>query len=341
MKQCPNCQANISDTAKFCVKCGFNIKKYKESQRTDESIFCPECGTKFSGGAFCPECGARADEELSLSETGLSVSVPDTFGDSWLDGIAENVNAEVENKEKQKDKSRMENALSAFEYEEHADGTYTLSTLKDTNILRVVIPEGVATIGDGVFEGRDIVSVSLPESLVKIGNRAFADCRFITNLDLPQNVLIIGDEAFAGCNLLDIELSATVRSVGKDALKGTVRQVAEENTESVGIVGKEQKCVEFTINEKGCLRKYNGNNTDVVVPQGVKSIGINAFYNCNNIKSIILPEGLISIGAYAFRGCTNLTSINIPKSVTKIADGAFLDCPKKIIRKVFPGRKNI
>jgi DNA-directed RNA polymerase subunit RPC12/RpoP len=58
MKTCPGCQAEVNDNAKFCIKCGFNIKKHEE-EKANQEYFCPECGTKFSGEVFCPECGYR------------------------------------------------------------------------------------------------------------------------------------------------------------------------------------------------------------------------------------------------------------------------------------------
>ena len=61
MKECPKCKAQVSDTAKFCIKCGFNIKKHEEE---NSKHFCPECGTEFSGGNFCPECGYDISDEL-------------------------------------------------------------------------------------------------------------------------------------------------------------------------------------------------------------------------------------------------------------------------------------
>ena len=58
MKQCPNCQANNSDTAKFCDECGFNFKKYEEEQAKKNSL-CPLCGAETTGKKFCPECGGK------------------------------------------------------------------------------------------------------------------------------------------------------------------------------------------------------------------------------------------------------------------------------------------
>ena len=73
MKNCPKCQASVSDTAKFCVKCGFNMKKHE--QEVQKEYFCGECGTKFSGGTFCPECGYDVSKDLNTNESSDNLSV--------------------------------------------------------------------------------------------------------------------------------------------------------------------------------------------------------------------------------------------------------------------------
>ena len=78
--------------------------------------------------------------------------------------------------------------------------------------------------------------------------------------------------------------------------------------------------------ENGVLVKYTGNGGDVVVPEGVTSIGNEAFYECSSLTSVTLPDSLTSIGDSAFRECSSLTSVTIPDSVTSIARGAFYGC---------------
>ena len=81
-----------------------------------------------------------------------------------------------------------------------------------------------------------------------------------------------------------------------------------------------------TIDEKGCLTKYKGSGGDVVISDGVTSIGDWAFSDCSNLTSITIPDGVTSIGDEAFGGCSNLTSITIPDSVTSIGADAFSEC---------------
>ena len=76
----------------------------------------------------------------------------------------------------------------------------------------------------------------------------------------------------------------------------------------------------------GVLTKYTGPGGDVVVPEGVTSIGGGAFGECESLTSIVLPEGVTSIGDYAFYWCTSLTSVVIPEGVTNIKDYAFGWC---------------
>jgi hypothetical protein len=82
---------------------------------------------------------------------------------------------------------------------------------------------------------------------------------------------------------------------------------------------------EFVIND-GVLVRYNGFGGDVVVPDGVKSIGESAFANFASVNSVILPNSVTSIGKSAFCRCINLISITIPDSVTEIKDYAFELC---------------
>jgi len=55
--------------------------------------------------------------------------------------------------------------------------------------------------------------------------------------------------------------------------------------------------------------------TNVVIEEGISSIGNNAFRGCSNITSISIPNSVTSIGVSAFEGCTQLGNITIPFAV--------------------------
>ena len=69
-----------------------------------------------------------------------------------------------------------------------------------------------------------------------------------------------------------------------------------------------------------------GEITSVSLPDGLTSIGDNAFSYCSSLTSITIPNSVTSIGGLAFRECSSLTSVTISNSVTSIGDWAFSWC---------------
>lgn len=80
--------------------------------------------------------------------------------------------------------------------------------------------------------------------------------------------------------------------------------------------------------ENGVLLKcrLNTGESEAVIPEGVTSIGKEAFTECRGLQSISIPESVTSIGEKAFSYCSSLKSISIPESVTQIGAEAFLWC---------------
>ena len=72
----------------------------------------------------------------------------------------------------------------------------------------------------------------------------------------------------------------------------------------------------------------------ITLPQGLKSIGMNAFRTCTRLESINLPDELETISEYAFYECSSLYSITIPKNVKNIKQDAFLNTGIKVIKSM-------
>ncbi len=76
------------------------------------------------------------------------------------------------------------------------------------------IPEGVEEIKFAAFVGAAISAITLPETLVTIGDSAFVSCTALTSVTLPDSVENLGAHAFAGCKSLEsVSLSASLKSI--------------------------------------------------------------------------------------------------------------------------------
>ena len=80
------------------------------------------------------------------------------------------------------------------------------------------------------------------------------------------------------------------------------------------------------IQDSSSLPRLFRNLQTIIIPEGVTSIGNDAFLNCTGFTSIAIPESVTSIGSRAFSSCMGLTSITIPESVTSIGKNAFNSC---------------
>lgn len=217
MKTCPKCKSNVSDTAKFCVKCGFNIKKFEE-ENANKEYFCPECGTKFSGGSFCPECGYNISADISLDSTADtdSVSVASINTDLVIPSL---------------DLSAISSMAQEQLYEKEGfvveNGILT-GYIGKKRIL--TIPGTVEEIFDGAFEGNDLITyVEIEEGVRIIGKRAFANCGSLIKINVPASVKKIYDDTFDGVNLETLILTKSDMAMIKSCLSSVAKKYLKEN----------------------------------------------------------------------------------------------------------------
>ena len=155
-------------------------------------------------------------------------------------------------------------------------GTITKYIESDTV---VVIPSKingvtVETIGHGAFERSAVTSVTIPDSVTAILDRAFANCFQLTNISIPNSVTSIGFSAFEHCtSLKSITLPSSLNSIS-EALFSDCSQL-----------------------------------TTIHIPDSVLSIQDYAFGNCTRLETIRIPVSVTSIGNLAFASCPNSMTV--------------------------------
>jgi len=179
-----------------------------------------------------------------------------------------------------------------------------------SDIKKVVINNGVTSIGDGAFYGcTGLTSVTIGNGVTSIGDGAFYGCTGLTSIAIPNSVTSIGNYAFEFVKHITYTGGATGSPWGANIVNGFV------DGDFV-----------FSDDKKTQLAAYVGNGGSVIIPDGVTSIGDYAFYDCTGLTSVTIPNSVTSIGDYAFYDCTGLTSVTIPNSVTSIGGHAFSYC---------------
>ena len=214
------------------------------------------------------------------------------------------------------------------------------------NVKDYKIKDGTRVIGDNAFwECQDLTSIEIPDSVKSIGNGAFYRCTSLTSIEIPDRVLSIEYYAFSLCtSLTSIEIPDSVKSIGNCAFWGCESLTSIEIPDSVKKIGGGifngchrlrtivLKTSMYYIQDSILYSKEKvmiscwSNNSNIIIPNGVKNIGDNAFSWCKSLTSIEIPDSVKSIGNGAFWGCESLTSIEIPDSVKSIGNEAFYRC---------------
>ena len=78
--------------------------------------------------------------------------------------------------------------------------------------------------------------------------------------------------------------------------------------------------------ENGVLLRCKDGSRVIGIPEGVRSIGKNAFKNCEKLEVIEMNDEVESMLTEAFRGCKRLSSLVLPKNVRFVGESAFRDC---------------
>ena len=169
-------------------------------------------------------------------------------------------------------------------YFDPTTGTITKYVESDTV---VVIPSKingvtVETIGHAAFEKSAVTSVTIPDSVTAILDRAFANCFQLTNISIPNSVTSIGFSAFEHCtSLKSITLPSSLRNISMFLF---------------------HNCSQLTT---------------IQIPDSVPSIQDYAFGNCISLETIHIPVSVTSIGNRAFAGCPSSMTVTYSGSKTQ------------------------
>ena len=185
------------------------------------------------------------------------------------------------------------NAFFRTAWQEKQNGFITLNSVLvaySGDDSKVIIPEGITAIADGVFEShREITSVQIPQTVTSIGSQAFCRCEALREIHIPENVTEIGHLAF------------------------DITPWLEARTEDFVIINN-------------ILYKYQGQNAIVPIPDTIHMIGSYAFGFHKTVESVTIPDSGMQIKASAFSGCKKLKSVAIPAGIEELENNVFFGC---------------
>ncbi len=204
-------------------------------------------------------------------------------------------------------------------------------------------PDIVKRINLQAFEGCSILTGALiiPDSVSEIGHHAFKDCSLLTSLSLPMGLVTIGNLAFSGCSALDkLLLPDSVRSIGNSAFSGcsgfTGCLLLPESLSELG-GNAFSNCKGFIGNlkipesvkkiEEATFDGCSGLQGQLVLHNDLQ-LGGSCFSRCGFTGELILPNNLAEIPINAFRGCQFSSLSEIPEGLLNIEDNAFAECRK-------------
>ena len=222
---------------------------------------------------------------------------------------------------------------------------------QQADIKRVVIESDVTTIGSNAFMAcKNLESVSIPEGLVTIGDRAFSQTG-LKSIVIPASVTAIGPsvhEVFYQCyNLKNITVESgntvykSVDGVLYTADGTTLIQYPQNKADTSYKMIDEATKIEFlAFNYTQNLQTIDFNNVTTVADKGVygnkaleeivlpkvTTIGARAFCGNKAVTSLTLQTVPVSVGENAFSNCTSLANVTLPDEMTELTKGMFAEC---------------
>lgn len=192
---------------------------------------------------------------------------------------------------------------------------YDLGYETRESIHHVVIEEGITEIGDHAFSYfYALESVSLPDTLERIGVSAFAVCRSLNNVTLPEGLKSIDDYAFYNC-----------RSITEMVIPESVTYLGEHIFDYAMGLSYVKLPSHLTILPAATFHHCESLK-EIELPAGITEMGDSVF-SYSAIESIVIPSGVTLIPERAFEECLYLESVTLSDKIEKIDKYAFYHTP--------------
>lgn len=215
------------------------------------------------------------------------------------------------------------------------------------NLVSLTLPSTITRINMYALAGTKLSSLTLPQSLVYIEQRAFENCKYLTEVSLPDKLTTIEDYAFLKCSsLAQITIPKSVTKISANVFlecPSLARiDVVPENTAYCSVDG-----VVYDFNKETLVWLPLSFSGEYVIPRTLKLVPDGKFNECLNITNFRVEEGntaFSSVDGVLFNfdrtrllryPCGKSGDYVVPETVTKIEPYAFYSC-QKLLSVVVP-----
>lgn len=199
-------------------------------------------------------------------------------------------------------------------------------TIKDwafagTTLTSITLPETVVSIGESAFDASSIQTITFSPNTqsLALGINVFKDCANLTSLDIPDCVTVIPNGLCYDCaSLLSVSLPDNCISIGESAFYNCTTLASVSIPASCTSISRSAFCNCKQLQSVTFEESKNSERTLI--------LGSRVFNNCEALTTITIPEGCTNIPADAFWSCDSLRSITLPESCTSISNNVFAYC---------------